>query len=129
MDLFPISHVAASTLEVSREENIMCLADFTETREIITAAATAEVPSDRPAICGTVMLHCLDGGEPLRLSMPMLDAMLLLHSLRQIEEEFELEDWSARLGGMNTIEELGAELHDIYLDSTETEEKPHPLNS
>jgi hypothetical protein len=108
----------------------MCLADFTETREIITAAATAEVPSDRPAICGTVMLHCLDGGEPLRLSMPMLDAMLLLHSLRQIEEEFELEDWSARLGsGMNTIEELGAELHDIYLDAAEREEKPHPLNS
>ena len=108
----------------------MCLADYSETREIITAAATAEVPSDRPAICGTVMLHCLDGGEPLRLSMPMLDAMLLLHSLRQIEEEFELEEWSARLGsGMNTIEELGAELHDIYLDAAELEETPHPLNS
>jgi hypothetical protein len=112
------------------EENIMCLADFTETREIITAAATAEVPSDRPAICGTVMLHCMDGGEPLRLSMPMLDAMLLLHSLRQIEEEFELEEWSARLGsGMNTFEELGAETHDLYLEASEKEEKPHPLNS
>jgi hypothetical protein len=106
----------------------MCLADFTETREVITAAATAEVPSDRPAICGTVMLHCLDSGEPLRLSMPMLDAMLLLNSLRQIEEEFELEEWSCRLGsGMNTIEELGAELHDMYLDAQD--EKPHPLNS
>lgn len=107
----------------------MCLADFTETREVITAAATAEVPNDRPAICGNVMLHCVDGGEPLRLSMPMLDAMLLLHSLRQIEEEFELEEWSARLGsGMNTIEELGDELHDLYLDSTE--ETPHQrLNS
>lgn len=98
----------------------MCLADLTDTREVVTAAATAEVPSDRPAICGTVMLHCLDRGDPLRLSMPMLDAMLLLHSLRQIEEEFELEEWSARLGsGMNTIEELGDELHDLILDSAE----------
>ena len=106
----------------------MCLADFTETREIITAAATAEVPADRPAICGSVMLHCLDDGEPLRLAMPMLDAMLLLNSLRQIEEEFELEEWSMRLGsGMNTIEELGAELHDIYTDASE--EEKHPLNS
>jgi hypothetical protein len=105
----------------------MCLADFTDTREIITAAATAEVPSDKPAICGTVMLHCLDGGEPLRLTMPMLDAMLLLSSLRQIEEEFALEEWTARLGsGMNTIEELGAETHDLYLDSLE--DKPR-LNS
>jgi hypothetical protein len=106
----------------------MCLADFTETREVITAAATAEVPSDRPPICGTVMLHCLDDGEPLRLAMPMLDAMLLLNSLRQIEEEFELEEWSNRLGsGMNTIEELGAELNDLSVD--EQDEKPHPLNS
>lgn len=104
----------------------MCLGDLTETREIITAAATAEVSGDKPAICGSVMLHCLDGGEPLRLSMPMLDAMLLLNSLRQIEEEFELEEWTARLGGMNTIEELGAELHDLYLDSLE---EKHPLNS
>jgi hypothetical protein len=106
----------------------MCLADLTGTREVITAAATAEVPSDQPAICGTVMLHCLDGGEPLRLTMPMLDAMLLLNSLRQIEEEFELEEWSSRLGsGMNTIDELGAELHDMYLDGLD--DKPHPLNS
>jgi hypothetical protein len=110
------------------EEIIMCLADLTETREVITAAATAEVPSDKPPICGTVMLHCLDGGEPLRLSMPMLDALLLLNSLRQIEEEFGLEEWTARLGsGMNTIEELGAELHDLYLDALE-ENKRH-LNS
>ena len=108
----------------------MCLADITDTREVVTAAATAEVPSDRPAICGTVMLHCLDGGDPLRLSMPMLDAMLLLHSLRQIEEEFQLEEWSARLdSGMNTIEELGDELHDIYLDSLDEQERPHTLNS
>lgn len=105
----------------------MSLADYTSTREVITAAATAEVSADEPAICGTVMLHCLDGGEPLRLSMPMLDALLLLNSLRQIEEEFELEEWSARLGGMNTIEELGAELHDLYLEALER--KAHPLNS
>lgn len=98
----------------------MSLADFTETREIITAAATAEVPSDKPAICGTVMLHCLDNGEPMRLTMPMLDAMLLLNSLRQIEEEFGLEEWTARLAsGMNTIEELGDELHDLYLECLE----------
>jgi hypothetical protein len=110
----------------------MCHVEFTETcaetREVVTAAATAEVASDKPPICGTVMLHCLDGGEPLRLSMPMIDAMLLLNSLRQIEEELELEEWTARLGtGMNTIEELGAELHDLYLDSLE--EESHPLNS
>lgn len=106
----------------------MCLSDHINTREVVTAAATAEVSDDQPAICGTVMLHCLDGGDPLRLSMPMLDAMLLLASLRQIEEEFELEEWSARLGsGMNTIEELGAELHDLYLEALER--KGHPLNS
>lgn len=105
----------------------MCLADFTQTREVVTAAATAEVPTDKPAICGTVMLHCLDGGEPMRLTMPMLDAMLLLNSLRQIEEEFELEEWTARLSsGMNTFEELGAELHDLYLDSID---EKHSLNS
>jgi hypothetical protein len=105
----------------------MCLADFTETREIVTAAASAEVPNGKPAICGTVMLHCLDRGEPLRLSMPMLDAMALLNSLRQIEEEFGLEEWTARLGsGMNTVEELSAELHDIYLDALDGK---HSLNS
>lgn len=105
----------------------MCLADLTKTREVITAAATAEVPADRPAICGTVMLHCVDGGEPMQLTMPMLDAMLLLNSLRQIEEEFELEEWTVRLGsGMNTIEELGAELHDLYLEAME---EKHRLNS
>ena len=106
----------------------MCLADFTETHEVITAAATAEVAADRPAICGTVMLHCVDHGEPLRLSMSMLDAMLLLNSLRQIEEEFELEEWSARLGaGVNSIEELSTELDDSYFDALEA--KPHTLNS
>ena len=113
---------------VPGEETNMCLADHTNTREVVTAAATAEVPPDGPAICGSVMLHCLDNGEPLRLSMPMLDAMLLLNSLRQIEEEFELEEWSSRLdSGMNTIDELGAELHDLYLEALER--KTHPLNS
>src|SRR5690242_20099358 len=59
-------------------EKLMCLADLPGSREVITAAATAEVPDDKPAICGTVTLHCLDEEEPLRLSMPMLDALLLL---------------------------------------------------
>lgn len=104
----------------------MCLADFNQTRAIATAAATAEVSGDQPAICGSVVLHCFDRGEPLQVSMPMLDAMLLLNSLRQIEEEFDLEEWSARLSGMNTVEELSAELHDLYLDALA---EKHPLNS
>jgi hypothetical protein len=89
----------------------MCLADFTGTREVITAAATAEVPEDKPAICGTVTLHCLDEEDPLHLSMPMLDALLLLNSLRAIEEEFGLQEWSAHIGsGVATIEEMAADL-------------------
>ncbi len=48
----------------------MSIVDF-DAREVITAAATAEVPDDKPPICGTVTLHCVDDGEPLRLSMPM----------------------------------------------------------
>jgi hypothetical protein len=67
-------------------------------REVITAAATAEVPDDKPPICGTVTLHCLDGDDALRLSMPMLDALLLLNSLRAIEEEFALQGWAAQIG-------------------------------
>jgi hypothetical protein len=89
----------------------MCLADFTGTREVITAAATAEVPEDKPAICGTVTLHCLDEEDPLHLSMPMLDALLLLNSLRAIEEEFGLQEWSAHIGsGVATVEEMAADL-------------------
>ena len=89
----------------------MCLADVFGTHEVITAAATAEVPEHQPAICGTVTLHCVDGNETLRLTMPMLDALLLLNSLRQIEEEFELQGWANQIGcSAAAMEEAAAEL-------------------
>ena len=98
----------------------MCLADFTGTREVITAAATAEVPDDKPAICGTVTLHCLDEEDPLHLSKPMLDALLLLNSLRAIEEEFGLQEWSAHIGsGIATIEEVAADLRQYVEEAGE----------
>jgi hypothetical protein len=98
----------------------MCLADFTGTREVITAAASAEVPDDKPAICGTVTLHCLDEEDPLHLSMPMLDALLLLNSLRAIEEEFGLQEWSAHIGsGVATIEEMAADLRQYVEEAGE----------
>ena len=103
------------------------------TRHIIVAAATAAVENDKPAIGGTVTLHCVDSGEPLRLVMPMLDAMLLLNSLRQIETSFALEQWSNRLGcSLNAIDQLGAELRDQYspieVDSTALIAPPHLIN-
>jgi hypothetical protein len=89
----------------------MSIVDLPDTREVITAAATAEVPDDKPAICGTVTLHCVDDGEPLRLSMPMLDALLLLNSLRAIEQEFSLQVWSAQVGcSLNAAEYMTAQL-------------------
>jgi hypothetical protein len=89
----------------------MCLADVFGTHEIITAAATAEVPEHQPAICGTVTLHCVDGEETLRLTMPMPDALLLLNSLRAIEEEFELQGWAEQIGCSTVaMEEVAAEL-------------------
>lgn len=89
----------------------MSIVDLTDTREVVTAAATAEVPDDKPAICGTVTLHCIDDGEPLRLSMPMLDALLLLNSLRAIEKEFSLQVWSAQIGcSLNAAEYMAAQL-------------------
>jgi hypothetical protein len=89
----------------------MSLADVFGAREVITAAATAEVPEDKPAICGIVTLHCVDGDETLRLSMPMLDALLLLNSLRAIEEEFELQNWAEQIGcSAIAMEEVAAEL-------------------
>lgn len=95
----------------------MCLADLLGTREVITAAATAEVPDDKPAICGTVTLHCLDGEDTLRLSMPMLDALLLLNSLRAIEQEFSLQGWAAQIGcSANAMEEMAAELQQFSED-------------
>lgn len=97
----------------------MCLADLTGTREVITAAASAEVPDDKPAICGTVTLHCLDDEDPLHLSMPMLDALLLLNSLRAIEQEFGLQQWAAHLdSGESSLEEMAAEVR-LYADDSE----------
>jgi hypothetical protein len=101
--------------------------DFTDTRDVITAAATAEVPDDKPAICGTVTLHCVDDGEPLRLSMPMLDALLLLNSLRAIEKEFSLQVWSAQIGNsLNAVEYMAAQLQQHYDD--EDQVAPSSLN-
>jgi hypothetical protein len=95
----------------------MCVADYLATREVITAAATAEVPEDKPAICGTVTLHCIDGEDALRLAMPMLDALLLLNSLRAIEKEFSLQGWAAQIGcSANAIEEMAAELQQFSED-------------
>jgi hypothetical protein len=89
----------------------MCLADVLGTHEVITAAATAEVPEHQPAICGTVTLHCLDGDETLRLTMPMPDALLLLNSLRAIEEEMELQGWAEQIGcSAMAMEQVSAEL-------------------
>lgn len=89
----------------------MCLADVFGTHEVITAAATAEVPEHQPAICGTVTLHCVDGDETLRLTMPMPDALLLLNSLRAIEEECELQGWAEQIGcSAMAMEEVSAEL-------------------
>ena len=89
----------------------MSIADFSDTRDVITAAATAEVPGDKPPICGTVTLHCVDDGEPLRLSMPMLDALLLLNSLRAIEKEFALQVWAAQIGcSLNAVDYMSAQI-------------------
>lgn len=89
----------------------MRLAESMGIREVITAAATAEVPDDKPAICGTVTLHCMDDDDRLHLSMPMLDALLLLNSLRAIEEEFGLQEWSTHISsGVSTIEEMAADV-------------------
>lgn len=98
----------------------MCLADLLGTREVITAAATAEAPDDKPAICGTVTLHCLDEEDPVHLSMPMLDALVLLNSLRAIEEELGLQEWSAHIGsGATDLEEVAAELRMRYSEDAE----------
>ena len=78
-------------------------------RNILTAAATADVEEGRPAICGTVTLHCIDRGAPLRLVMPMLDAILLLNSLRLIEASLNLQEWAARLGGSPNLADWIAE--------------------
>jgi hypothetical protein len=89
----------------------MCLTDVLGTHEVITAAATAEVPEHQPAICGTVTLHCVDGDETLRLTLPMPDALLLLNSLRAIEQEFQLHGWSEQIGcSAMAMEQVAAEL-------------------
>ncbi len=99
----------------------MCLADVFGTHEVITAAATAEVPEHHAPICGTVTVHCTDGDETLRLTMPMLDALLLLNSLRAIEEEFELQGWSEQIGlSAQATEQAAAELAQLSEELSET---------
>jgi hypothetical protein len=89
----------------------MSLADLSGTCDVVTAAAVAEVPDDKPAICGTVTIQCIDGEETLRLSIPMLDALLLLNSLRFIEKQFGLQQWAARMGcSAELMEEMAEEL-------------------
>lgn len=103
----------------------MSFTDRADTREVLTAAATAEVPEDKPPICGTVTLHCVDGEEPLQLSMPMLDALLLLNSLRAIEQQFALQVWSAQVGcSLNAAEYVAAQLQQRFDD-----ESPIPMSS
>jgi hypothetical protein len=95
----------------SGEGKAMNSIDLNGVRNILTAAATADVEEGRPAICGTVTLHCIDDGEPLRLVMSMLDAILLLNSLREIEANFNLEEWATRLGcSMNLADWIAEEL-------------------
>lgn len=89
----------------------MCLADLLGTHDVVTAAASAEVPDNKPAICGTVTVHCSDGDETVSISMPMLDALLLLNSLRVIERQFELQGWSQQIGcDAELMAEAAAEL-------------------
>jgi hypothetical protein len=98
----------------------MCVADLLGTREVVTAAATAEVPDDKPPICGTVTLHCVDGDDALRLTLPMLDALLLLNSLRAIEKQFDLQKWSEQIGcSAYAFEDMAAELRK-YSDELST---------
>jgi predicted ATP-dependent Lon-type protease len=93
----------------------MSIADFADRKDVFTAAATAEVPADKPAIFGTVTLHCVDDGAPLQLSMPMLDALMLLNSLRAIEQQFALQIWSIQIGcNLNAVEYLAAQLQYRY---------------
>jgi len=99
--------------------------DLSGIRKILTAAATADVEEGRPAICGTVTLHCIDRSEPLRLLMPMLDAMLLLNSLREIEATFNLEEWAARLGcSLNLADWIAEELQKQSAVETEQDSEP-----
>jgi hypothetical protein len=120
-----ISASAVAGIAQTYGDRTMCLADLLGTREVITAAATADVPDDKPAICGTVTLHCMDDEDPLHLTMPMLDALLLLNSLRAIEQEFGLQNWSAHIGSsLTAIEEAAAELRMRY-----SEEADPPLRT
>jgi hypothetical protein len=53
----------------------------------------------------------VDGDETLRLTLPMPDALLLLNSLRAIEQEFELQGWAEQIGcSAVAMEEVAAEL-------------------
>lgn len=93
----------------------MSITDFADRKDVLTAAATAEVPANKPPIFGAVTLHCVDDGSPLRLSMPMLDALMLLNSLRAIEQQFALQIWSVQIGcNLSAVEYLAAQLQHHY---------------
>jgi hypothetical protein len=103
----------------------MLRGDRTGTRELVTPAATVEIREGDSAICATVVVQYLQAGGPLRLSMPMLDALLLLNSLRAIEQELDLEEWSERVGsGLESLDELATELQ---LSSDEEPADPPPV--
>lgn len=118
MDLLECMDVAVSGLCNCRlchaRGLLMSVPESMKIREIITAAASAEVPEDRPAICGTVTLHCMDGDETLGLSMPMLDALLLLNSLREIEKALALQGWASQIGcSAHAAEDMADELRRV----------------
>jgi hypothetical protein len=61
------------------------------------------------------------------VSMPMLDALLLLNSLRAIEKEFSLQVWSAQIGNsLNAVEYMAAQLQQHYDDDDQV--APSSLN-
>ena len=100
----------------------MSITNLSGVREVIAAAATAQVVEGRPAICGSVVLHCIHAGEPLRLVLRMPDALLLLNSLRVIEDELDLEEWSDRIGcSANATDALSDELNACDLDDDQGE--------
>jgi hypothetical protein len=94
-------------------------------REVVAAAATAQVVEGKPPICGAVVVHCIHAGEPLRLVFRMPDALLLLNSLRVIEDELDLEEWSERVGcSPNATESLSSEVLEEYGEEEQVE-TPH----
>jgi|SoiMethySBSTD1v2_1073268.scaffolds.fasta_scaffold1353367_2 hypothetical protein len=103
----------------------MSVRNPSDVREVVAAAATAQVVEGQPAICGAVVVHCVHGGEALRLIFRMSDALLLLNSLRAIEGELDLEEWSERIGcDPNGCESLSRETLAEYADEEQLEKPP-----